>query len=65
VYDYDPYDEFDEQEERYWTPRRVVFLLITLLIIIAFLAWTLRPLLDAALLPPPPPRPTPIPPSLL
>jgi hypothetical protein len=63
VYDYDAYDPYEdeyEEEERYWTIRRVIFLLVTLLIVVAFLTYTLLPLIQATVQPTAPdPGPTP------
>lgn len=50
--------ELDEADERYWTARRVVWLVIALLIITALIASMLWPLLYQIANPPlPPPTP--------
>ena len=41
------YDDYDDIEERVWTLRRVVMLMIALLMIVAFLASLMLPTLDA------------------
>jgi hypothetical protein len=47
-----------DDETRYWTPRRVIYLIIALILIIALLSTLVWPLLWQIANPPPPP-PTP------
>lgn len=60
--DYDLLDDggVDGPEElpgRVWTARRIIYLLIALLLLVAFLFYELAPVLDALLNPPPTPLP--------
>ena len=64
-YDFsDLFDEDDltpEEPPRFWTLRRVIYILIVLLMIVALLAYTLWPLLFALTQPTPPPPLPPLP----
>jgi hypothetical protein len=56
--DYDLLDDggVDEPDvQRVWTTKRVIYLLIALLLLAAFLFYELAPVLDALFNPPPPP----------
>lgn len=70
MYDYDPYEDdlqdsyvvyvdLEDEDEPYWTPKRVLFIIITLLIIITFLAYSFLPLLRPVRQSPPPEGPPP------
>ncbi len=48
-------DEPEDQPQRVWTAKRVIYLLIALLLLLAFLLYELAPVLDALFNPPPPP----------
>jgi len=52
---FDPRDDADDRLEPYWTLRRVIYLAIILITLIAFLLYTLAPLFFP---PAPPPLPT-------
>lgn len=47
----------DEAPEPYWTARRIIFLGLVLLTLVAFLVYTLWFLFEPAAPPPPPPTP--------
>ncbi|MBZ0303738.1 MAG: hypothetical protein K8J31_28620 [Anaerolineae bacterium] len=51
---------FHEEPQPFWTPWRILYAIITIAVIIAFLTMVLWPLLWAVSQPPPPPPPTPI-----
>jgi hypothetical protein len=50
-------DEPDEQPKRIWTAKRIIYLLIALLLLAAFLFYELAPVLDTLFNPPPTPLP--------
>ncbi len=45
----------DEHQPRFWTPLRIAYLLIVVVMLLAFLAYTLGPFLDALFMQPLPP----------
>jgi hypothetical protein len=45
----------DEPEGSYWTPRHILYILIILITLIAFLIYVLSPTITAMINPPPPP----------
>lgn len=64
--DYDYEDDYlDELEEPYWTVKRIVFTLVTVLLVIAFLGYAMLPFIQATQVtmqpvPPPPVTPPPM-----
>lgn len=50
-------DEPNDQPGRVWTARRIIYLLIALLLLTAFLFYELAPVLDAVINPPQTPLP--------
>ncbi|MEZ4668104.1 MAG: hypothetical protein R3E39_09320 [Anaerolineae bacterium] len=53
-------DDDDERDLPYWTPQRIIFTLVIIITLIAFLAYVFAPLLTA-IFTPPPPAPIPLP----
>jgi hypothetical protein len=54
--DYSAYND-DARDERTWTPRRIIYLIIAILIVLSLLAGMVSNLLVSRAPPPPPPTP--------
>jgi hypothetical protein len=61
--DFDQYEYFDEIPEPFWTARRILYAIIAIIVIIAFLMMTLYPLI-MSITQPRPVIPTPTTPPL-